>query len=196
MRFNIFKAPGFLLLAGLLMPAGMLLATEIHQKPAVTSSTANWYDVEQASNMLDHIQNLALKVRKEVARLQVQEIELGWRAQSARLTIAKHDINTIGNDLVRLDQMRNRLEPWQQNLLNKITPALHEMVYQADAAIKKVNNHENRTYLALTQYPQNINQIYKNANQMANTIQTVTQYAQAEQKMAELNKGNRTTAGS
>lgn len=196
MRLNFHKITGLLLLAGLLMPAGMLLATETYQAPPVTSRTANWYDVEQASNLLDHMQTLALKVRKEVARLQVQEIQLGWQLQGARLTIAKNDINNLGNDLVRLDQMKTRLEPWQQSLINKITPPLHEMVYQTDAAIRTLNEHQNRTYLALTQYPNNINRIYKNANDMANTIQTVRQYAQAEQKLAELNKGKNTTARS
>jgi len=133
---------------------------------------------------------LALKTRKEVARLQVQEQQLDWRAQAARLARAKADVNKMGNDLIRLNEVKNKLEPWQQSLLNKITRNQHEMVYQLDAAIHKLAVHQNRTYLALSQYPQNINIIYKNANQMTNTISTVTQYANAEQKMAALEKMN------
>jgi DNA repair exonuclease SbcCD ATPase subunit len=196
MRRNLARTIESIVLVSLLMPVGMLLATETYQPPAVTSSTANWYDVEQASNLLNEMQTRALHVRKEVARLQVQEIELGWQAQAARLVRAKNDINTIGNDMVRLDQMRSKLEPWQQSLINKTTPALHEMVYQTDAAINRLNAHQSRTILSLTQYPKNINQIYRNATQMANTFQTVTQYAHAEEKMAELSKGNLTEAGS
>jgi hypothetical protein len=174
------------------MPVGMLLATETYQPPAVTSGTANWYDVEQASNLLNEMQAQALHVRRNAGRLQIQGSELDWQVQGAMLDSAKHHINNIGKDLVRLDQMRSKLEPWQQSLVHKITPALHEMVYQTDAAIHGLNAHPNRTYLAMTQYPKYIDQIYKSANEMANTIGTVKQYAHAEEKMAELHAANRT----
>jgi hypothetical protein len=196
MRLNVFKTTGILLLSGVLMPAGMLLADDTHEAPAVTSSTANWYNVEQASNLFDQMNSLALKVRKEVARLQVQGYQLSWRDQSGRLAVARNDINTLGSDLYQLEGMKNRLEPWQQSLLHKIAPNIHGMVYQTEAAIQKLNAHEDRTYLSLTQYPQYINNIYKNANQMTNTIGTVTQYASAEEKMAELNRMDNTKTGS
>lgn len=196
MRKKLFKTTGLLVLLGLIMPAGMLLANEPVQAPAVTSTNANWYDVEQASNLFNEMNNLALKVRREVARLQVQGDQLSWKAQSTRLARAKYDINTIGNDLEQLNEMKSRLEPWQKSLINKITPRVHGMVYQTDAALHILDAHENRTYLVLSQYPNNIDQIYKNANQMANTIGTVTQYAQAEQKMAALKKMNSAEAGS
>lgn len=196
MRSNFFKTTGILLLAGLLMPAGMLLASVTHENPTATSSTTHWYDAEQASNLFNQMNTLALKVRREVGRLQVQGYQLGWRAQSARLEGAKSDINAIANDLEQLNEMKTKLEPWQRNLLDKVTPNLHEMVYQADAAINRLSAHENRTYLAFTQYPQNIDQIYKSANEMANTISTVSQYARAEQKMEALNKLSGTKAGS
>jgi len=164
----------------------MLLANTTTQPPEVTSSSANWYDVEQASNMLHRMQTLTLKTRKEVARIQVQDWELDWRDQADKLTRAKADINKIGDDLAQLDQMKNRLEPWQQSLVEKVTPQIHEMVYEMDSALKTLNAHQNRDQLMLSEYPQNINIIYKNANQMAGTIGTVTQYAHAEQKMAAL----------
>ena len=186
MRRNLANTLESLMLVVLLMPAGMLFAKETYRPPAVTSSTANWYDTEEASNLLNQMQTLAFKVRKEVARLQVQEIQLGWRDQSQRLAAAKHDINTMSDDLVRLDSMKTRLEPWQSNLAHRVTPSLHEMVYQMDAALDTLSATRNRTDLALTQYPQNINMIYRSANQMVGTIGTVTQYAHAEEKMAAI----------
>lgn len=196
MRLNGFRTTALFVVAGLLMPAGMLLANETREAPAVTSSTANWYDVEQASNLFHHMNTLAMKVRKEAGRIQVQGYQLDWRAQSGRLARARNEINTMGQDLTQIKQMKTKLEPWQQSLVTRITPNQHEMAYQADAAIQKLNAHENRTYLSMTQYPQNIDQIYKNANQMTNTITTVTRYAHAEQKMAELNTMNNSNAGS
>lgn len=196
MRLNICRTTGILLLSGILMPAGMLLAGDTNEAPAVTSSTANWYNVEQASKLFSQMNTLASKTRKEVARLQVQGYQLSWRDHAARLQTARNDINTMGQDLKELNGMKTGLEPWQQSLLDKITPDLHEMAYQTEAAIKRLDAHQDRTYLAMTQYPQNINQIYKNANQLTNTIGSVTQYAHAEQKMAALNRMNNTNTGS
>ena len=186
MRRNLAITIGTFLLVGLIMPAGMLFGTETFRPSAVTSNSANWYYTEQASNLLNEMQTLAFKVRKEVARLQVQGDELGWQMQSDRLAEARSDVNVIGDDLVRLDHTKNMIEPWQKNLVHKVTPEIHEIVYQMDAAIYTLNAHESRTDLALTEYPQNINIIYKNANRMAGTIGTVTQYAQAEERLAEL----------
>ena len=60
------------------------------------------------------------------------------------------------------------------------------MVYQADEAIHMGDARENRYTLAMTQYPQNIGMIYRNANKMVNDIGTFTQYAAAGERMAEL----------
>ena len=196
MRRNFFKTTGLLLLAGLIMPVGMLLASDTYGAPAATSSTANWYNVEQASNLFNQMNTQALKARKEVARLQAQGDELSWREHSTRLARAKNDINTIGDDLQQLNEMKTKLEPWQQSLLKKITPNLHEMVYQTDQALNTLSNHEDRIALIMTHFPRNIDLIYKNANQMSDTIDTVTQYAHAEEKMAALNRMNGKKAGS
>ncbi|HXH51436.1 MAG TPA: hypothetical protein VNM47_19020 [Terriglobia bacterium] len=193
---NALQTIGFMLFAALIMPAGMLLATERYNAYPMTSSTANWYDVEQASSLFKNMNELAVKVRKEIGILQVEGSQLGWRVHSARLGRAKNDINAIGEDLFELNRMKSRLEPWQQTLINKITPHVHEMVYQTDEALNRVRSDENRTVLALSQYPQNIDQVYNSASQMSETISTVTQYAHAEQKMEALNKLDRTEPGS
>lgn len=169
------------------MPAGMLFAvTTNSQQFGIKSPTANWYDTEEAATLLNQMHNLAYKVTKAIGPIQVQENELAWQDQSSMLSSAKADINKMGNDLVRLDEMKNKLEPWQQSLIGKVTPRVHELVYQADAAIEQVNKYHSKTHLALLQYPNNINMIYKNANEMAGTIGTVTQYAHAEQRVAAL----------
>lgn len=135
---------------------------------------------------MNQMQNRAFRVRKDVARLQVQEIQLVWQAQAAKLARTKRDIDVIGRDLVRLDKIKGKLDPWQKNLVHVITPELHEMVYQADEAIKTGDAQEDRYTLAASQYPQNIGMIYKNANKMVNDIGTFTQYAAAGERMAEL----------
>lgn len=198
MRRNVLRILESLLLVALVMPAGMLFAVSTinSQQFGINSSNANWYDTEEATTLLNQMQTLALKTRREVARLQVQELHLTWQVQGIRLARAKYDVNKLGADLLKLDQMKNKLEPWQQSLIHKVTPNVHEMVYEMNEAIARLNKYQNKTRLALTQYPQNINVIFKSANQMASTIGTVKGYAQAEQKMAALQHASTAKASS
>lgn len=168
------------------MPVGMLFGVTTSTPPAVTSRTANWKHSEEASTLLNQMQGLAQKVTKELGPIQVQEYQLDWQEQGSRLSATKADINRMVNDLYRLDKMKKGLEPWQKTLVNRVTPHVHELVYQANAAIKQLSKYENKARLALAEYPENINIMCHNANQMAGDIGTVTQYVHAEQQMAAL----------
>jgi len=190
MRTNFIKAIGLALLIGLLMPAGMLLANESSPTSGLTSTNANWYDVEQASNLLSTMQILANNARNALGPIQVNETDMAWQYQALRLNRARNNVNRMGDALLRLDEMSSKLEPWQQRLIGRITPQVHELAYQLDAAIHRLNKYQSKNHLALTQYPQNINHFYTNANQMANAIGTVTRYVHAEEKMAALHKIN------
>lgn len=188
MRLKVERILESLLIVGLLMPAGMLLGAEIHQPPAVTSSNAKWYDVEQASNLFSRMQTLATHVKSHLAAIEYQEFQIPWQLQAVSLNKGRREINRISNDLQRLDAKKNGLEPWQRSLMRKVAPNVHEMAYQMDAAINRLNAHKDDTALAATVYPQNINRVYTNAGQMASTITTVTHYARAEENMAALDQ--------
>ncbi len=192
MRRNIGTTMGLTILVVLLMPIEMLLASPINSMGNVASRHTNWYDVDRASNLLNQMQNRAFRVRRQVARLQAQEVQLGWQVQADKLSRTKRDIDVIGRDLVRLDQIKGKLEPWQKHLLKSITPELHEMVYQEDAAIHTGDARESRFALAMTQYPQNLGMIYRNASKMVRNIGATTQYVAAREKMAALKQNTAT----
>lgn len=188
MRTNFMKTIGLALLIGLVMPVGMLFAKESSPATALTTKTSHWYDVDEASTLLNRIQDLAMKAKASVAPIQVEEIDLPWQGQVSMLNTARSRVDRMGQDLLRLDEISSKLEPWQQNLIHKITPRVHEMAYQLDAAIETLNKYQLRNRLALTQYPQNINEFCKSSSQVQDAIGTVTQYVHAEEKMAALNR--------
>lgn len=196
MRTNLIKTMGLALFIGLLMPAGTLLAKASSTTPGLTSNSSNRYDVKEASDLLNSMQDLAINARNSLGPIQVNETDLTWQDQSIRLNRARSNVNKMGDDLLQLDEMSSKLEPWQQRLIRKITPRVQEMAFQMDAAIHKLRQYHSKDHLALTQYPQNINQIYTNADQLADSVRTVTQYVHAEEKMAALNKMNRAKARS
>ncbi len=196
MRTNFMKTIGLTLFITFLMPAGILLANESAPDYRMTSNTANWKNVEDASNLFRRMQTLAINARNAVGPIQVAETDLGWQIQAVKLIRARNNVNKMGEDLQQLNEVSSKVLPWQQRLIHKASPQVHEMAYQLEAAINTLNQYQSKDHLALTEYPQNINQIYRSANQISDTIGTVTQYAHAEEKMAELNKMNGTKAGS
>ena len=171
-------------MAALITPCGMLLASESNPPAAVNPGNANWYDVEQASNLFNRMTANAMGVRSEVAQLQVHGYQLDWRSHSANLAKAKENINNIGDDLQTLNQTKSRLLPWQQHLVDKVTPNAQQMANQTDLAMNTLAQHKDRSALQVTEYPNSIDQIYRNANQMVKTIQNTTHAAQGEQMSA------------
>ena len=186
MRRDLIRTMGLALLIGMMMPVGTVLAAGTYRQRVVTPSASSWQQSEEATNLLNQIQTLAAKTTREVAPIQVQEQQTAWEQQDGMLLRASDEINAISRKLVRLDQVKSGLEPWQQTVVRKATPEAHEMVYQMDIALAKLGAHEDPTYLAMSTYPQNIDAICKNANEMEGTIRTGIQYAHAEGKMATL----------
>lgn len=196
MHKNSMKLIGMTVFITLLMPVGMLFAKESAPASSLTSSNANWYDVEKASNLLNRMQTHAINTSNALGQNQVAETDLAWQIQALNLDRARSNVNKMGADLLRLAEIRGKVEPWQQRLIHKVTPQVHEMATQLDAAINTLNKYQSKDHLALTQYPQYINQVCRNANLVSGTIGRVTHYARAEQKVAALNRMSSTNTGS
>ncbi len=180
------------LFLGFIMPAGMLFGYK-RTLPRVSSPTANWADTQEAGHLFRQIRDQALKAQKTLGTLNVEGIYLNWQDQAQSLNIARSYINKIGADLLRLKRMNKGLAPWQQRVVAQMTPAAHEMVYQMDQAVKEINRHQNSVVLAMTPYPQNINIIGQQAGRMVRTIQTYSQYAHAEERLAALQRKTATS---
>jgi hypothetical protein len=196
MHKSFMKMIGAAVFITLLMPFGMMFANESASASSLTSKTANWYDVEEASNLLSRVKTRAINTSNALGQNQIAETDLAWQIQTLNLEKARSNVNKMDADLHQLDKISSGAEPWQQRLIRKVTPQAREMTYQLDAAINTMNQYQSKDHLALTQYPQNIAQVCKNANQVANTIGTVTQNAHAEQKTAALHKLNIANTGS
>ncbi|MCL5005294.1 MAG: hypothetical protein M1404_02070 [Acidobacteria bacterium] len=188
MHTKSFRVLGYLLAFALISPVGLLFSIETPQPMALTSPTANLADTQQATAIFNKIQDLSLKVRREVGPLVVEGGELSWEINAWRLARIKSQVNKMSSGLTRLSQMKAELDPWQQQLLSKMVPNVHELIYQTQAAITTLSSHQNRSALALTDYPGYINAIYHNANQVVDNVGTFTQYVHAAQKMAELRR--------
>ncbi|MCL5005296.1 MAG: hypothetical protein M1404_02080 [Acidobacteria bacterium] len=198
MRAKILKVLGSLLAVALISPVGLLFGIEARPTmPIITNSpTANWADTEGASSVFNNVRYLALKVRREIAPLEFQGRQLSWWAHSSALNRVRDRVNEMSLDLWKLAQMKKKLEPWQQQLLRRMTPEVHEMVYQTAAAIKALN-HQKYQRITLAQISfGNYKAIYQNASRLFGSVGTFTHYVHAAQQMAALQKQTSTKATS
>ena len=189
MRIHINRVLGLLFTFALFSPAAVLFCAALPGPAALTSPTANWAEAGRATAMINQIQNQAWKVRREVGPLAVEGEQLNWQIHSSRLGEIRTQVNEMSRDLSQLSEMKNQLEPWQQQLVHSMTRNIHELVYQTQAAIKTLAAQRDTLALALTQYPGYLNAIYHNANHLAGSIGTFTGYVSAAQKLAALQHG-------
>lgn len=190
MRLNIFRVLGSLLVVALVSPVGYLCAMNSHPLPYLTSPSANWADSENATNMFNRIQLLARKVQNEDGPLTVDDVQLAWQIDAGKLDQIRSQVNEMSGDLLQLCEMRKKLEPWQQQLLGRMTPKIHELVYETQAAIEMLNHQHSMMALYPTSYPHYLAAISHDANQLAGSVGTYTQYVHAAKKLAKLQKRN------
>lgn len=195
MRKSIVRVFGTLLAIGLFSPVGLLFSMGTQQPLNLTSSAANWADTEQASQLFNQVQHLSRKVEHEVGIIQGEGTDLFWQGQADNMDQVRNHVNEMSSDLAQLARMRSKLEPWQQQLLDRMTPDIHEMVYQTRAAIHVLNGQHNRLALFASNYPQYITVISNKSSQLSSSIGTFTQSVQAAQKMATLEQQTGAKAG-
>lgn len=186
MRIRISQLLEMLLVVSLVVPATMLYSVEQNPSSSPAMSVTQWADAHRANALFNNLQDMARKVRKEVAPIQVAETQIFWQAQASKLVRVENDVDTMGNDLMQLDAMKNELQPWQKQLLHRVTPNIHELVYQTDAAIKKLGAKQSALALISTQYPDNITMIADQTNHVIRSVGTFIHYQTAKAKLAGL----------
>jgi hypothetical protein len=69
------------------------------------------------------IQSTAARLTRDAAKLEsFRGGGLSRQTHATQLTLAKGDINNIGDRLERLQQIRNMTAPWQQQAIDSMLP--------------------------------------------------------------------------
>lgn len=186
MQIKISYLLGILLVALSFAPVTMLYADRQNPVSLPVMTITNPTGTHRASTLFNNIENLARRVRRELGPLQIDELQFALPSQASKFNYVRSEINRIGDDLLQLDAMQKKLEPWQKQLLDRLTPHVHELVYQTDAAINQLKVNDGAAALALTQYPQNINVIERQTGQIIRSVGTFNQYQIAKAKLAKL----------
>lgn len=172
---NIFKKLGTLAVAFLIVPAGLALARTAPDAASTRADTMS--TTTNVQRTFSKIQDLAQNIREEIGPLKFDTngTQVTWKVHSTRLMKVKKQVNQMENEVNRIATRKASLPDWQQQLLGNVKRDTHELVYQTQAAVKQLNKLRNTNALALTRYPQYIDQISQKANDAASSIGTVFQ---------------------
>jgi hyperosmotically inducible protein len=102
-------------------------------------------------------------------------------SRAHELNGAKASINAIGADFGRLKELRADALPWQQQVIDRMEPALTGMAGNATEAIERLN--QDPRGFPSTEYKKAVANLYAYAGEARNLIAVNVDYAQARERL-------------
>jgi hypothetical protein len=171
------KCFSYVLAVALVLPAGLLATDHNCNSGAPTPESYTHDFAKEANQLLSRIRSQAYAVKEDADGLGTLSRfnEVSWERDSGRLASIRQHVNAMGETLCRLQQIRRVALPWQRQEIDRITPAVVELVDSTQSAIKLLANHELNFWS--TNLPNDMNDIYNEANRIHSTTLREYQYA-------------------
>lgn len=176
---------GFLLAAitgGISRPARALV-NHVNAADQASSPIA----VQRASNLLVHVHSLAERLKREAATLEsLNRANNSRRSQAYVLHDLRSGIGSLGKMLGQLHEIRHEVEPWQQQAIDRITPAAEALALRTQAATDYVKG--NRGRLSAQSYREDIHTIAQTATELHDSVSAYLAHAEGQQRLHRLMK--------
>ena len=119
--------------------------------------------------LLENIQTLARSMTDTADQLSMSSSRTGASDMQMRwLDDLKSDVNSIGRNLVLLDDHEGSLTPWESTTVNEITPLMRDIASLSDKAIATFN--ANRDHAWATGFPEQTDRIYQQAERVTRLV--------------------------
>lgn len=167
----------YLLAVALVLPAGLQAADHACNPGAATPESYTHDFAKETDQLLTSMRIQAYAAKEDADGLGnlSRFNEVSWQRDSARLARIREHVNTIGETLCRLEQIRLVALPWQRQEIDRIAPAVTELADSTQSAIKLLNSHEHNFWA--TNLPDDMDAIYNEANRIHSTAVQQYQYA-------------------
>lgn len=160
----------YVLAAVLVVPAGLMASQQPCQTSAPTAQSKTWNFPKEATGLLKDVRTKAYAAELDAEGLASLSRfdDVSWERNSSHIERIRDDVNAMGKDLCRLQEIRPVALPWQQREIDRITPRLQDMATQTRNAIKLLNAHEH-TFWA-TDFPDDMATISKDAKRVYRSV--------------------------
>ncbi len=185
MTIRFMRRIAYLPIASLLL-AGSLFATPREIQPCEpTPTSSSWDFPSEASSLLKEVHGVAGQLRRDADRLEsLNRSKVSWQSHAQQLNQVREHINSSGEVLARLNQVRHVTLPWQQQAIDRINPLMKDLASRTESAILHLN--ENRTYLFAPDYQELLSTISDRADELHDSVSTYLTLAETQQKLERL----------
>lgn len=94
--------------------------------------------------------------------------ETSWEDLADKLALVRENVNDMGKELARLEDLRPTMPAAEQEEIDQITPVLQNLASHTEAAITQLNQHE-LTFWS-TNLPDDLGNIYRGAKQVNGSV--------------------------
>jgi uncharacterized protein YaaR (DUF327 family) len=138
---------------------------------------------EEAKNLLEQVQHLSGKLKKDAATLESykRQTQFTWQTHANQLNLAREHINQIGDRLDRLQKLQPEVAPWQQ-AIEQIVPVAAQVAAHTEAAINHLS--DNRTYLFAPVYREHLTSIANRSAELKNSVDLFVEFSHTSDKLA------------
>lgn len=174
------------LVAALALGAGSVFA-----RPSVPSavepenSQSTIYLSGRASALLNDIQEetAALQVHGETLRTFARNPRYSWQSHAFYLERVKGHINSVGESIGELQQIRHAVLPWQQQAIDQVTGHAAQVAASTQAAITYLRESQNRLFVP--EYRDHLTTIASSSEEMKETVDKFLDYEKAQKDYEE-----------
>jgi hypothetical protein len=184
MRFNLKQT--IVLVAALALGAGSVFARPTVPPAVETENTQSaTYLSGRASTLLNDIQ-------KETAALQLHAETLGtfswnphysWQSHALYLERVKGHINSVGESIGELQQIRQAVLPWQRQAIDQVTGHASQVAASTQAALTHLRESQNRLFVP--EYRDHLTTIANSTEEMKETVDKFLEYEKAQRDYEE-----------
>jgi len=168
------------------MAAGVLTAAPRGVSASgATRQTADWNFPAEASSLLKEVQFTATLLTRDATILEsYSRGALSRESHVDRITMVRQHINTMGEKLNRLQEIRHVVTPWQQQAIDSVVPPAVTLAAHTEAAIEHLNDRRNTLWHPV--YTDHLRGIADRSAQVKEAVNLHLEMADTQDKLESL----------
>jgi hypothetical protein len=159
-----------------------MLSTSVLLMLLLAQARATAADV---TSLFQEARTTATQLNRDAATMEsYTRSNLAWQSHGKQITRIKEHINKAGSILSQLHAAREDAQPWHQDAIDGITPALKELASHTESIINRLNDNPKR--LKDPTYEQYLKSNAQLASELSAAVGNIVDYDNTKAKMEEL----------
>lgn len=171
------------------VPAGLMAAPRRTVSHETKNQTLKNPYYTQVSELLTQIKEHAWAIRTSVGALDLRarSADADWEMEDNALNDVRNNVNAMGRDLARLENLRVLAQPWERQEIDRIAPLARQLATDTNNAIRVFN--ANRTHEWSTEVPNDFAVIRQKAGEIHKSVSESTEMAELRKEIKGLEEG-------